>query len=72
MKLFDLPTGSKILLPIKNKDGKVSNELCTLNHLDRAYGYIATKSGRTVYLHATTSLKKVGDYYELDMAGEER
>jgi hypothetical protein len=65
VKLYDIPKGSKILLPIT--DGKTTvDELCTFGHLDGAYSYIETPKGAVVHLSASAPLKKVGDHYELD------
>lgn len=65
MKLYDVPRGSKLLLPIQGEGKPAENQLCTFNHLDGAYSNITTPDGHTVHLSASADLAKVDDHYIL-------
>jgi len=65
MKLYEIPKGSKILLPIVEEGKDLGMQMCTFDHLDGVYGHISTPDGYTVHLAASTKLKEVGEHYEL-------
>lgn len=66
MRLYDIPRGSKILLPISKGDGPTAMLMCTFHHIDGMYSYVTTPDGSVVHLSATYPLKKVRDHYERD------
>ncbi len=65
MKLFDIPPGSKILLPITKDDKELGMQLCTFDHLDGAYSHITTPDGAVVHLSASAPLVAGDGHYEL-------
>ncbi len=71
MKLIDIPKGSKLRITvtrqnIKNKTAAIKQEIVTFNHIDGMYSHITTDDGEVLHLSATTPMKKVGNYYEID------
>lgn len=65
LKLYDIPRDSKIKLPIGGEGRETKDEMCDFKHVDGMYSLILTEEGHAVHLGASTSVKKVGDHYEL-------
>lgn len=71
MKLYDIPRESKIKVECFDAQDKKIGDFITFHHLDGMYSF-CTVDGVTddkyniVHLSASTPLKKVGDYYEID------
>ena len=65
MPLYEIPRGSKILLPIGDSNRETKDELCTFHHVDGMYSLITTESGDVVHLSRFVRVQKVGDHYEI-------
>lgn len=66
MKLYEIPQGSKILLPISSEDGKSCEEkICTFKHTDGMYSLILTPDGSIVHLSANAEVELVNGHYEM-------
>lgn len=50
----------------------IDGQVVVFDHLDGMYSYCYLESdpSKLIHLSAVTPLKKVGDYYEIDEAGE--
>ena len=64
-KLYEIPRGSKILLPIGGESRETKDEMCTFHNIDGMNSYITTEDGSAVHLGASTEVKKEGDHYTL-------
>lgn len=64
-KLYEIPRGSKIELPISDGAKDLGMQMCTFNRIDGAYSNISTPDEHTVHLSASADVKWVKDHYEL-------
>ena len=69
-KLHEIPKGSKIKAECFNDKDVLMGDMITFHHLDGMFSY-CTVDGvegehNVVHLNASTSLKKVGNHYEIE------
>lgn len=66
MKLYDIPRGSKIKLPITDDKGKdLGEQECTFNFIDGMYSNISMPDGHPAHLAAYADLTEKDGIYEL-------
>lgn len=65
MKLYEIPRGSKIKLPIGGEGRETKDEICDFKHIDGMYSLIRTPDGHAVHLGASTELELIDGIYQI-------